>query len=70
MTRASTGRVACVFFLIGALACGDDDAATTDHTVKAPSELHAEPLDAAAHLTWKDNSDDEAEFTIERNRVV
>ncbi len=32
----------------------------------APSDLKAEPLSGGAHLTWKDNSTNEAQFMIER----
>lgn len=31
-----------------------------------PSNLMAEALDGGAHLTWKDNSDNESQFMIER----
>ena len=45
------------------------DVMTSNDVVKAPSDLKAEPLDGGAHLTWKDNSDNEAEFMIERKMM-
>lgn len=33
---------------------------------KAPSDLVVQELSGGAHVTWKDNSSDESEFTIER----
>lgn len=45
------------------------DVMTSNEVVKAPSDLKAEPLDGGAHLTWKDNSDNEAEFMIERKMI-
>lgn len=51
---------------LGVLGCGSsNDSGTAAAGLKAPSNLKAEPLDHAAHLTWTDNSD-EAEFMIER----
>ena len=37
-----------------------------DMTPNPPSDLMAEELSGGAHLTWKDNSDNEASFMIER----
>ena len=31
-----------------------------------PTDLKAEPLSGGAHLTWKDNSDNESAFMIQR----
>lgn len=45
-------------------ACGSS-ADSSSSGLNAPTNLVAEPLEAAVHLTWKDNSD-EAEFMIER----
>lgn len=42
---------------------------SSDDTVAAPSNLVVEPLDGGAHLTWHDNSDNEASFMIERKMV-
>lgn len=48
------------------LGCGSDgESSSAGAGLKAPSNLKAEPLDRASHLTWTDNSD-EAEFMIER----
>ena len=35
----------------------------------APTELKAMELQGGAHLTWKDNSTNEAEFMIERKMI-
>jgi hypothetical protein len=50
--------------LIGA-ACGDS-AGDDDPEVAAPTQLKVVALEGGAHLTWKDNSDNESEFMIER----
>lgn len=52
--------------LLSAAGCGssNDESGTTE-SLKAPTNLKAEPLDGATHLTWTDNSN-EAEFMIER----
>src|SRR4051794_25924766 len=47
-------------------ACKSSSSTTSSDVVKAPSDLTAEPLDGGAHLTWHDNSDNEAQFMIER----
>lgn len=67
MMLKNAGWMVALLVLVSGGACGggDDDAASSDG-VAAPSDLKAEPLDGGAHLTWKDNSDDEAEFMIER----
>lgn len=47
--------------------CGSDtEDGSSTAAVAAPSSLKAEPVDGGAHLTWKDNSDNESEFMIER----
>lgn len=61
--RITTAIMACALAL-GVAACGDDEGGGSG--IAAPTDLHAEPLIGSAHLTWHDNSDDEAEFTIER----
>ena len=48
-----------------ALACGSENEGSAA-AVAAPSALKVAFLDGGAHLTWKDNSDDESEFMIER----
>jgi hypothetical protein len=49
--------------------CGSDDKPPAPGGPKAPSELNAAALSAAAHLTWKDNSSDEDNFMVERQQV-
>ena len=51
--------------LSGFAGCGDDSS-TTGTDITAPSGLTAVERDGGAHLTWKDNSSNEAEFVIER----
>lgn len=52
--------------LLSAAGCDSSkDASATSDELKAPTNLKAEPLEGAAHLTWTDNSN-EAEFMIER----
>jgi len=55
---------ACVALVLEA-ACGSDKT-TTATGVKAPSDLKVVALEGGAHLTWKDNSDNESGFMIER----
>lgn len=51
---------------LAAMACGSDSESNADGDgLKAPTNLKAEPLERASHLTWTDNSN-EAEFMIER----
>ncbi|MEY4581372.1 MAG: hypothetical protein RL701_6075 [Pseudomonadota bacterium] len=61
-------KAAINFILVVALtavvACGSDD--NTNTTVKAPTDLKVAALEGGAHLTWKDNSDNESGFMIER----
>jgi hypothetical protein len=52
--------------LLSVSACKTSDSSSSTDAVKAPSDLTAEPLDGGAHLTWHDNSENEAEFMIER----
>lgn len=54
-----------VLVLIMSAACGSSDESTSA-TVAAPSNLKVEPLEGGAHVTWKDNSENEASFMIER----
>ena len=51
---------------LGACKSGSGSSSSSDTTVAAPRDLVAEPLDGGAHLTWHDNSDNEASFMIER----
>lgn len=50
---------------LGLSACASDDAAAP----AAPSDLAVTRLGAGAHLTWRDNSTDEAEFVIMRQHM-
>ena len=64
-------KIALVILVIGALATwnacgGDDDDASGSESVKAPSELMVSEMTGGAHLTWKDNSNNESGFMIER----
>ena len=55
--------------IAGLAACGGDDddgAASASTTVQAPSNLMVSELDGGAHVTWKDNSDNESGFMVER----
>jgi hypothetical protein len=62
--KAIAGIIA-IIVLAGATACGgDDDSSAT--TVNPPSDLKVEPLEGGAHITWKDNSDNESQFMIDR----
>ena len=48
-----------------AFACGGSSG-SEDTEVAAPTQLKVEALEGGAHLTWRDNSDNESEFMIER----
>ena len=48
-----------------AAACGGSSEGG-DSEVAAPTQLKVVALEGGAHLTWKDNSDNESEFMIER----
>ena len=58
-----THRLALIALLFAA--CASDDPAAP----AAPTNLTAAPLGAGAHLTWTDNSMDEDEFVIMRQKV-
>lgn len=52
---------------IAATACGDDGGAgPTTVQISAPSGLTATTVAGGAHLTWMDNSEDEAQFAVQR----
>jgi hypothetical protein len=63
MNRATRVTVAGFALMTAAAAgsCGEHEA-----TVRAPSELKVTESQGGAHLQWKDNSDNETEFMIER----
>jgi hypothetical protein len=56
------------FVVVAALvgACGDDMDMDGSSLPKKPTDLKLEPLSGGAHLTWKDNSNDESAFMVER----
>jgi hypothetical protein len=62
MTRVLTN--VSVGLLIASAGCGGNSASTS--TLAAPTDLQVAALEGGAHLTWKDNSSDEASFMIER----
>lgn len=53
--------VSTLFLLVGISSCGMDMSMPNP-----PSDLKVEESSGGAHLTWKDNSDNEASFMIER----
>jgi hypothetical protein len=57
-------EITAAVLIAACTACGSSAGATS--SVKAPTDLKVEPLQGGAHLTWKDNSDNEAGFMIER----
>src|SRR5262245_1714211 len=69
--RIVSASIGSALALFGTLACGGDD--TTQPPggqgtpPAAPSEMTAMPLAGPAiHVTWKDNTDDEDSFVLER----
>ena len=63
MTRVLRATVASVVVMaaVAAGACGGHEGSVTP-----PSELKVTESQGGAHLQWKDNSDNETEFMIER----
>ena len=49
---------------LGWSACGDDT--SSNAAINAPTEVGVQPSLGGAHVTWKDNSDNEVHFMIER----
>lgn len=58
-------RLTLILVSLIAAACGGDSGDDAS-AVAAPTGLKVEALEGGAHLTWKDNSDNESEFMIER----
>lgn len=56
-------RATTALFAFAAIASSCSD---TETMSKAPSDLEVKELTGGGHLTWKDNSDDEAQFMVER----
>ncbi len=54
-----------LFLILSALVIGACGSMNMDMP-NPPTELKATELDKGAHLTWKDNSDNEASFMVER----
>ena len=50
------------FLVLATVSCGGDE----DAMPNPPSDLKVTSLAGGGHLTWKDNSDNEAQFMIER----
>lgn len=61
---AMYGLVMVASFAAGA--CSDSEHEAATDMPAPPSDLKAEPLTGGAHLTWKDNSDNESAFMVER----
>lgn len=55
---------ACIATWLSFAGCGDSKDASA--SIAAPTALKVEALEGGAHLTWKDNSNNESEFMIER----
>jgi hypothetical protein len=49
-----------------AIACSDAEHDAGADLPKRPTDLQVEPRTGGAHLTWKDNSDNESAFMVER----
>lgn len=60
-TGFGTSMTLLLTTVLTTVGCGEHGTA-----IKAPSELTATALEGGAHLKWKDNSNDEASFMIER----
>lgn len=58
------GASVMVFVALALVGCGSSNSGSA--VPAAPSDLKAEELEGGAHLTWKDNSDNESGFMIER----
>ena len=59
--RAIVLASTCVLSLVGCLGADDSDAPPA-----APSSLAVVPREGAAHVTWKDNSNNEDHFMVTR----
>ena len=56
---------ALILLVVGGAGCGSSSSSPSP-VPGAPSELKAAELEGGAHLTWKDNSNNESGFMIER----
>ena len=61
-------RRLALFILVAATAvgCGGDDDQGGTSAPAAPTELSVSTVSGGAHLTWKDNADDEESYVVER----
>jgi hypothetical protein len=55
-----------LFLIILPLAVAAGSCSSMDMSLKAPSNLEVKELEGGAHVTWKDNSDNEQMFMVER----
>jgi hypothetical protein len=69
MRLISSGKrfVPVCFAVVFGIGCGGGSGGGA--SLAAPSNLTAGPLGGGAHLTWKDNSDDEDTFLVERKEA-
>lgn len=67
-TMRTTTVVTAIVAFAGVSACGGDDNENNNTSVgiEAPTDLQVGALEGGAHITWRDNSDNEAGFMIER----
>jgi hypothetical protein len=67
--KAKKAAIHGLVFLVAsaaAIACSDAEHDAGADVPKRPTDLQVEPLTGGAHLTWKDNSDNESAFMVER----
>ncbi|HWA70710.1 MAG TPA: fibronectin type III domain-containing protein [Polyangiaceae bacterium] len=67
--RMSSTLTALVLGIAGCGSDGMDHGTSADKVPAAPTELTATALSGGAHLTWKDNSDDEEHFMVLRRET-
>lgn len=67
----SPHRVVLAFSLVALSACAGDDSHGGGHAAApaAPTNLAGSVVAGGAHLTWKDNSDNETEFMVMRKEM-
>jgi hypothetical protein len=64
--KAGIQRLVLLAAAAAAVACGDEEHKSGADMPERPTDLKVEPLTGGAHLTWKDNSDNESAFMVER----
>ncbi len=67
--RQMVGWVAVASLGLALMSCGSDPGGNGNGAPAAPTMLAASLVSGGAHLTWKDNSDNETEFMIMRMEV-